>query len=411
MRTKTALLVLGSGGLAACLLWPGGRFVKTDPSITAETPYSVSLAPKTAPGWVRADTEAALDEAEFKFDWRQMETSDLKLLVTRLRGAAFPEETTRDIILGRVNRRYAPRMAALRRATASHYWQCWQRRSSAEEQRRSKQEQALKELQRERDALVFSLLGIEYEDYAAGIAVRPDPATALVEDLNLRESVRPQASQLLRQYDAWEREVSERAGGTLGLAEQTELDQLYARKIEELKRLLTPRELEDFELRASPLALRLRSTDLIGFSPTEEEFRGVFRVLNAAQKGESSAAQTEQPLEEVLGPKRFADYRRCQDFTYRGLVEFASHFGLGTESATQVHEMREAVIQQADALQHNPKVSEEMRQTALLQIQAEASKAVLNSLGDQAFTQYVDTQFGRWLRLIPSWTNGVVFRD
>jgi hypothetical protein len=211
--------------------------------------------------------------------------------------------------------------------------------------------------------------------------------------------------------------VLERCGGTLGLAEQSQLNQLYRQKVDELRAILSPQDLESFELQVSPVAHRLRTAELVGFSPSEQEFRAIFRLAQQADKesgGVSPEPQVMLPEAElrlVLGDKRFGDYQRSQDLTYRRLVEFASHFGLETEVAAQVHDMREAVIQQVDCLRADPRVDDAARETALREIQSEAAKVVRERLGDQAYGDYLKIQLGSWINLIPTWTNGVVFRN
>jgi glycosyltransferase involved in cell wall biosynthesis len=76
----------------------------------------------------------------------------------------------------------------------------------------------------------------------------------------------------------------ERGNGTLGKPELDELREGYYRQRAELKEFLSPSEMEEFELRASPLAQELRDRDLVGFLPTEEEFRAIFRIRKEFQE-------------------------------------------------------------------------------------------------------------------------------
>jgi hypothetical protein len=62
-----------------------------------------------------------------------------------------------------------------------------------------------------------------------------------------------------------------------------------------------------------------------------------------------------------------------------------------------------------DALQSNPQLDDSSRLSLLQQIQSESLLAVRDALGDQAYGRYAMTAAGRWLGLIPTWTNGVAF--
>jgi len=346
--------------------------------------------------------------------WPHIETNDLRAYVARLRTMECPECTVRDIIIGVIQRRFEPRLAALRRAAAEPFYQTLDRHGLYREQEAQQRESALDNLERERNALVHDLLGIDFEDYQPERPGKPDHITKLLD--NLSEDARSRARPILREYQRLESAVFQRCGGTLGLPEQSELDQLYGRKIDALRGVLSARDLDEFELRESPLAHRLRTADLIGFAPTEEEFRQIFHIAKETESDEPSSAEQssltrEARLRQVLGEQRFADYTRSQDLTYRRLVEFASHFGFGSDTAAQVHDMREAVIQQVDALQGNARLTDASRVETLRAIQAESAQAVRALLGDEACDKYLDTQLGRWINLIPTWTNGIVFRD
>jgi hypothetical protein len=347
--------------------------------------------------------------------WSEIQSQDFRVYVRNLRAIGCPEPTVRDIIIGLVNRKYRPRLAGIQRASSEPFWQTLERRSADQINAALDQNRARRELEAERNRLLRDLLGIEFEDYAAESALSSDRVSRLLDSVS--ESARPHARQILRKYADRETAVIQRCGGTLGIPERTELDQLYAQKIQELGSILRPQELEEFELRASPLAERLRTADLVGFSPTEEEFRQIFRVANTAlQEGAeisatTGASQEDSTLRLVLGEKRFADYRRSQDLIFRQLVVFANQYGLDTEAAVQVHDMREAVLKRVDSVEEDSTLNDQGRLAALQTIHAEADQGVRELFGSETYEKYLSTHLGRWVNLIPTWTNGVVFRD
>jgi hypothetical protein len=361
---------------------------------------------------------------KYLFEWSQIESKDLAAYVSRLRAIGCPEETIRDIIAGIVNRSYEPKLSAMRREAAAPFWMPLERRSGLENEQHLKRQMALREMERQRDEVIQNLLGMDAVSHLTQASAKPDRFTAILDDLELSDAVRPITHRILQHYNEIEQAISRRAGGTLGLQEQADLEQVYERKVEDLGQVLGPQELEEFELRASPLAHRLRTADLVGFSPTEEEFRNIFRICKAYEREinaasghpDSMAVQAgllhdrELHLRQVLGDKRFAGYQRSQDHTYRQLAGLASHYGLGLDAAAEVHDLREAVIKRVWEFQ-DARLDYAARKLALEQIHSEAVEAVRESLGDEAYAAYLRAPYGSWLTLVPTWTNGVAFRN
>lgn len=353
-------------------------------------------------------------ETPAAFRWSQLEEMDLRKFIARLRGIGCPETTIQDIIVGKVNRQLRARLSAVRSEGTEPFWQTLERRTRIQEETHATQEAARRNIETERSNLIRELLGLDVNDYFAGLKSKPDQITRLLDCVS--EPNRLQARQILDRFEHLEGAVYERCGGTLGRQEQVDLDRLYENKRRELQAVLTPGELEEFELRASPLSDRLRTADLVGFTPSEQEFRDIFRILRdlqgTATPDDSGIVQASQArLRSALGEKRFADYERAQDLTYRRLVEFAGQYGLGTDVAVQIHDLRENVLKQVDALAGQVPAEQLPARGSLSQIQADAAQVVRTILGDEAYSKYLTTQFGSWVNLIPTWTNGVVFRN
>jgi hypothetical protein len=229
----------------------------------------------------RAAPPAANPTAASPLSWDGLGFNHYPSFIANLRRLGFPEEVIRDIVIGAINRRYRPRLAALRSA-GTPYWQAYSRRSRRRCEESRKLAAAMRDLETERDRLIRDLLGVVPAEYFASWSDKPDRITDLLG--NVSETVRPQAREVLQRYDDLERAVAERAGGTLGLTEQADLQQLYRDKLKELAGILSPQEIEEIELRTSPLAIRLLGTDLVGFPANEREFREIFRVRKAVEE-------------------------------------------------------------------------------------------------------------------------------
>jgi hypothetical protein len=335
-----------------------------------------------------------------------------------------PELTIQDIVVGSLNRQYNPKIIALRKAS-SRFWETQQRRDKATFEEDMMHENEARRLEAEKSRVIQELLGISFTDYLSECTGKPDRHADLTD--SIAPESRQRAREVLLKYDQLERELIERGNGTLGKPEMDELRESYYRQRAELKEFLSPSEMEEFELRASPTAQELRDRDLVGFSPTEEEFRTIFRIRmesresSPADSGTNAETQfvgiiqarrsMEDRLRDALGEKRFADYERAQDFAYRGLVEITDHFGLSNEPAIQVHELRLAALKEVERLSAEPNSDMEKRRFDLQRLQAQAQQNAAVALGKEAFQAYIKSSAGRgWLERISEWTNGVVLR-
>lgn len=336
-------------------------------------------------------------------------SGDFSAAISELRRLEFQETIITDIVAGAINRRYAPRVLALR-SHAWRYWEPCQRRNREETADEVQNERMARSLESERNHLVREIVGLEWSAIESSVTGRPDPLDRFTEAFP--PGSRVQARVILAEYDALEREVIRGAGGTVGRPERAELDRLYQLKLQELARFLTAAELEEYEVRTSPTAERLRQIGLVGFNPTEEEFRAVFRVRKAldeqcgqagvqtvpnAQVGVRQAHQAfEGQLREALGEARFGEYLRSQDYTFRGLVELADEFDLPVEAAVQVHDLREKVLLRRRELAQAGTVTYEQL-SALDELAGQTQEAVRGVLGDAAYQRYAGLDIGSWI--------------
>lgn len=143
-----------------------------------------------------------------------------------------------------------------------------------------------------------------------------------------RLSFLPQAKQnqlraLEGSYPGIERQIQVLVDTTSAQADPQELQQLldrYTRKKTELSQLLSPDKYEQYELSTSWTADNLRRR-LAGFEPTEEEFRGIFRLWRAQDERLATVYALRQPepgnqevfeaIRLFLGEERNAQYRQA----------------------------------------------------------------------------------------------------
>ncbi|MDQ6631608.1 MAG: hypothetical protein M3Y82_07600, partial [Verrucomicrobiota bacterium] len=155
----------------------------------------------------------------------------------------------------------------------------------------------------------------------------------------------------------------------------------------DLAKILTPQEMEDYQLRLSETAMMMRM-QLGSFEPNEQEFRDIFKEkkkfddefpmmgagnLDKAEKEKKAVAQKEldEKLKNILGETRFAEYQMNQDFAFQGMSKVAQKQGLPKDTAVKVFDMKKAAEEQAKSVRADKTLSAEQRTQALQGIRSE----------------------------------------
>jgi hypothetical protein len=296
-------------------------------------PFGPSAVPDSQPsqGPIPEATSAAqldslnglgLHTPEGRALWRQIECADYPTYIANLRAIGCPEQTIRDVVQADVNKLYNDRKAAFY-ATAKGPFEFWvtdDHPKLAPAQSTELAEQ-LAQCDREKHAVLGQLFGAD-----------PGDNSIVLTDQELqtqrRLSFLPQAKQnelraLEGSYPGIEGQIQVLVDSTSAQADPQELQQLldrYTRKKTELSQLLSPDEYEHYELSTSWTAENVRRR-LGGFEPTEEEFRGVFRLWRAQDERLATVYALRQPepgnqevfeaIRQFLGEERNAQYRQA----------------------------------------------------------------------------------------------------
>jgi hypothetical protein len=362
-------------------------------------PADATVNSSLAPAKTKAPATPLTAPAETPaFTWRQVESSDYKQYIANLRGVSCPEQTVRDIIIADVNKLYADREAPLKAKPAVTGKNApAEVAPPADELEKRKQ---LREIQLEKRAVIKELLGIDvpldllpssgsrnYDAYE--LALRLLPAEK-------RDSVQQMQENYWQQSDALKAKYKNKRTPEY-LEEYRLLNDAHR---QELAKVLTPPEMENFEIRTSTSANRL-GQQLVLFSPSEEEFRQIFRatrdydeaVANLSGQGLDKKAlqqeranavqQRDEQLRSVLGDQRYSEYQRAQDSHYRNLVRVAERYNLPQETVMQAYELEKSFGAQPVVFDGgNPQPAE--RKEALLQL----NEQLTSVLGEKAAKAY-----------------------
>lgn len=358
-----------------------------------------------------APPEAVTTKPAQPFDWRMVESEDYKQYIANLRAIGCPEETIRDIIIADVNKLFASRRQALKSSTNRfEYWKAGNFFSAMFDPERIEKEQALA---REKRELLKELLGSapeEKPDLFAGF----NPLETMLDFLPAEKQTA--VFEVLQQWQA--KLMRTMRGGPPDAADMDRMRQTQKEMEAELAKILTPQELEEYQLRMSPTAMAMRM-QLASFEPTEQEFRQIFALrkkfddefnpraaatMDTAERERMNAArkEMEQQLKNLLGEARYADYERSQDWAYQSIYRTAERQGLGKDAAVKVYEMKKLAEEQARKLQQDPSLAPEQRQRALESIRAETENAIRAVFGEKGFEAYRRQPGAGWLRNLAS---------
>jgi hypothetical protein len=335
------------------------------------------------------------------FTWSQLESTDYRQYIANLRAVGCPEPTLRDIIITDVMRLYAARRGQFfQNGRPFKYWETDDKRKLKQTQIEERDAQ-LALIDKELPAILRELLGINYErelDKYFVDAGEDDRRLAFLSgEKRARVLALRDQREGLREKVLWQ--VADGKPAPDQIAQLRQIDQENEAA---LSALLSPDEKYEFDLTSSPTADRMRR-ELIGFNPSEAEFRQIFtreRALDAAYAdldtndeavAAAKAAEEKQmraDIEAALGPDRAAQFEQAGNPEYQNLTILAQRFDLPDGVAQAMLDMRQSVEDARRQLLANPALSDPQREAALQAVQAETERAARETLGDKAYAEY-----------------------
>jgi hypothetical protein len=332
--------------------------------------------------------------------------SDDAAYVAQLRADAFPPEIIRTLVYARLQRRYNPRIRALtNKSTNAVYWRSpsfggYNAGLTAEDRA------AVRALYTEMSAEAKALLGDGDE------ALHPYEKEQRERTMgNLSSAKVQQLEAINRDYGELTTMVRERTkGGVVLKADRERLRLLERERRADLAAVLTPEELMEYDLRASPAAGGVRNR-LRHFEPTEAEFREIAALhvdldlkyggpshLSAEEKAARQAAEKELPskLQSILSPERYAEYLITTDGAYSQTTAFMNSAKLDPKLARDVLAVKQDLTRRADAIRDDPSLTPEQRTASIASLGEEATARVSKTLGDSNFAAYKKS-VGTWM--------------
>jgi hypothetical protein len=332
------------------------------------------------------------------FSWAEIESPDYPTFIANLRNIACPEQTIRDIIIADINALFARRISMDVLTPDQQWW-----RSEPDPEIAAAAEKRLHVLEVERRVLLTQLLGISWESGDLVSLPRPSrPALTLDGPVlgalpsEVKQIVQEASARATDRLDAY-LEAQRLAGRK---PDPAEIAKLRQQTREELSRILTPPQIEEFLLRYSQGAndLRARLGELKYFEASPDEFRAIFRATDSVDQqielltGKQDAnsvlqrnqllQQREDALKTALGTERYSVYRFLQDPLFRDAIARAEQAGT-PEAAQKIYEVNLAMAQHLNEIRANTNLTADQRAIALKQAELEQLKANAQVTGQE----------------------------
>ena len=380
MRTRTLLIGSLAMNVVLAALWLAARAQKPQPA-----PAAAGVEPAPA-GEVRTNVVV---RRQF-FTWSELESENYPRYIENLRSINCPEQTVRDIIIADVNQLFQKRRSAGLIPASRQWWQSGP--DPALERLAARQ---LAALERERRTLLESLLG---PDWDAPTASAPTVAIMLPLDgpvlgglsEEAQDTVQAASGRAQRQFERL-LEASPGQPSPAGLAA------IQRQLTAELQPVLTPAQMEEFMLRFSPTAQKLRASldNIPLFNPSPMETRSIFRSVQGIDlqlmslTGEGPAVDSQRAtllrerqiaFQNALGPARYREYQRLQDPAYQSAIAAAQAAGV-TSAADLFYAIDQVGAQEISRINQDGSLTPLQQELARQKVELEQTQIAAEALG------------------------------
>jgi hypothetical protein len=340
------------------------------------------------------------------FTWAELESSDYPTYIANLRRIGCPEPTIRDIIVADVNEMFERKMAT-EVVTADQQW--W--RSIPDPEIEQAALAKAHQLEADRRALLTSLLGPDWErhplDMPRGeppIPGQPTPVSltgpilgALSAEAKQQvQNINSQGSQRMADYLA-------KISAANQQPDPAELARLRQQTRDELARVLTPTQLEEYLLRYSENGIQLRDR-FRGLDLKPEEFRSLFRsldsidqqiqLLGSANDAASQLRRTqldlerEHAVEQTLGADRYAAFQITRDPAFVQAKAAAQSAGATPEAAFGLYLINKLVEDERRRINADQTLTTAQRIEQLQHATTEQEKSLLALFGEEGYSRF-----------------------
>lgn len=364
-----------------------------------------SLQPKAAPARAVAVEKPALAPQAAKPDptldaWSELSSTDLAAARDRLLAEGFPPAALRAILAAQIRDQFAARRKAIETSMANTpFW----KNPTMDPQTQAQ----LRALAKEEQKALKELLGSDpINSHAARLRREFPELTAEKVD---------QMAAIRERYDELRQDLYGMGfRGTLTPTERDKMTALEKAMHQEFASVLTPAELEHYDLRTSNTSNSLRYT-LSNFGASEAEFRALYRLQSTfdeqhrytggtmSQDQQRARSEAQRKLNDdiaaALGAERYADYQRASDYNFRQTSQLVSRLNLPPETATTLYAVQKATEERRNAIYRDSAPESRSQMTQKLTVLAAEATTRVNAIlgGNKTATEAYKQFGGSWL--------------
>ncbi len=342
------------------------------------------------------------------FHWSQLESSDYREYIGKLRSIGCPEATIKDIIITDIMRLYAARRGQFyHNGREFKFWETDEKRKLKATQLEEREKQ-LAVIDKEIPKVLRELLGVNYEREIDKYFVDANEDERRLSFIS--EDKRARVLSLREETEGMREKILARSNGKFSPADLEALQKIEEHRREILAQVLSPAEIDQLELTTSPTAERLRS-ELIGFEPSEDEFREIYNAMKEhdqkyayvdlehpliARARQQELQEIEDALREKMGEARYAEYQRSRNAEFHNAALFTQLYELPASTTTALFDIKAFTTATRDQILANSTLSEQERVVALVELQESAEKDLLQILGPKVLSNYTQSS-GAWV--------------
>ena len=337
------------------------------------------------------------------FTWSEVESDDYPTFIANLRDIGCPASTIRDIIIADVNQLYAQKRATEVLTPDQQWW-----RSEPDPTVAQAAASKLQALETERRQLLTRLLGPGWETAAApwsfesGVVALTGPILGKLspEQKEAVHQIAARADQKQRAY----LNAQEKADRT---PDPTELARMRLATRDELARLLSPEQLQEFLLRYSLSAKQIRN-ELSGFEISPDEFKALFRLRAPLDHeidlrystNDPASVRRRQELEQqrndayvqALGSEKIQTLLLQKDPAFRQTQLYLEQMGAPAQSALSVYQVNRISEQEVQRISDDDTLTTEQQAAALRTVRETQLQSLQGILGPEAYQRYQSGQ-------------------